>query len=127
MCWGHPDPLVTEIRIRIRPFSHKGVEQIEIMLAKNEIFKTDDNVHGLRKKYVNNFSILLPNKHHVTFDLSLFIFQTLRHDRFAIYQSLPAAIQSSLPAPSSISPEPVLLNVYGVPELIPRNEFRQPV
>ena len=25
------------------------------------------------------------------------------------------------------SPEPVLLNVYGAPELIPRNEFRQPM
>ncbi len=24
------------------------------------------------------------------------------------------------------SPEPVFLNVYGAPELIPRNEFRQP-
>ncbi len=24
-------------------------------------------------------------------------------------------------------PEPVLLNVYGAPELIPRNEFRQPM
>jgi hypothetical protein len=23
--------------------------------------------------------------------------------------------------------EPVLLNVYGAPELIPRNEFRQPM
>jgi len=23
------------------------------------------------------------------------------------------------------TPEPVLLNVYGAPELIPRNEFRQ--
>ncbi len=25
------------------------------------------------------------------------------------------------------TPEPVLLNVYGAPELIPRNEFRQPM
>ncbi len=25
------------------------------------------------------------------------------------------------------SPEPVLLNVYGAPELMPRNEFRQPM
>jgi len=25
------------------------------------------------------------------------------------------------------SPEPVFLNVYGAPELIPRNEFRQPM
>ncbi len=24
-------------------------------------------------------------------------------------------------------PEPVLLNIYGAPELIPRNEFRQPM
>jgi hypothetical protein len=24
-------------------------------------------------------------------------------------------------------PEPVLLNVYGAPELIPRNEFRKPM
>jgi hypothetical protein len=24
-------------------------------------------------------------------------------------------------------PEPVLLNVYGAPELMPRNEFRQPM
>ncbi len=24
-------------------------------------------------------------------------------------------------------PEPVFLNVYGAPELIPRNEFRQPM
>ena len=28
---------------------------------------------------------------------------------------------------SSCTPEPVLLNVYGAPELIPRNEFRQPM
>jgi hypothetical protein len=27
---------------------------------------------------------------------------------------------------STINPEPVLLNVYGATELIPRNEFRQP-
>ncbi len=26
-----------------------------------------------------------------------------------------------------LSPEPVLLNVYGAPELMPRNEFRQPM
>jgi hypothetical protein len=26
-----------------------------------------------------------------------------------------------------ILPEPVFLNVYGAPELIPRNEFRQPM
>jgi hypothetical protein len=27
----------------------------------------------------------------------------------------------------SIIPEPVFLNVYGAPESIPRNEFRQPM
>ncbi len=27
----------------------------------------------------------------------------------------------------SEEPEPVLLNVYGAPELMPRNEFRQPM
>jgi hypothetical protein len=27
----------------------------------------------------------------------------------------------------SRTPEPILLNVYGAPELIPRNEFRQPM
>ncbi len=26
-----------------------------------------------------------------------------------------------------IPPDPVLLNVYEAPELIPRNEFRQPI
>ncbi len=26
-----------------------------------------------------------------------------------------------------LNSEPVLLNVYGAPELIPRNEFRQPM
>jgi hypothetical protein len=26
-----------------------------------------------------------------------------------------------------VDPEPELLNVYGAPELIPRNEFRQPM
>ncbi len=26
-----------------------------------------------------------------------------------------------------VLPEPVFLNVYGAPELIPRNEFRQPM
>jgi hypothetical protein len=29
--------------------------------------------------------------------------------------------------PWSMCSEPVLLNVYGAPELIPRNEFRQPM
>jgi hypothetical protein len=28
---------------------------------------------------------------------------------------------------TSENPEPVLINVYGAPELIPRNEFRQPM
>ena len=28
---------------------------------------------------------------------------------------------------SVADPEPVLLNVYGAPALIPRNEFRQPM
>jgi hypothetical protein len=28
---------------------------------------------------------------------------------------------------SELNTEPVLLNVYGAPELIPRNEFRQPM
>jgi hypothetical protein len=31
------------------------------------------------------------------------------------------------PIRSSILPEPVFLNVYGAPESIPRNEFRQPM
>ncbi len=48
-----PDPLEVLIRLRILPFSHKGVERTEIMLAnkiltqnfrKNKIFKTEDNV-----------------------------------------------------------------------------------
>ena len=30
-------------------------------------------------------------------------------------------------APDSATAEPVLLNVYGAPELIQRNEFRQPM
>jgi hypothetical protein len=29
--------------------------------------------------------------------------------------------------PEHVSPEPVLLNEYGAPESIPRNEFRQPM
>ncbi len=29
--------------------------------------------------------------------------------------------------PSYVTTEPVLLNVYGAPELMPRNEFRQPM
>ncbi len=29
--------------------------------------------------------------------------------------------------PGPLSTEPVLLNVYGAPALIPRNEFRQPM
>jgi hypothetical protein len=46
-CWGSgsgaecmflalpdPDPLVIEVWIRILPFSHKSVEQTEIMLAR---------------------------------------------------------------------------------------------
>jgi hypothetical protein len=28
---------------------------------------------------------------------------------------------------SRVETEPVLLNVYGAPELMPRNEFRQPM
>jgi hypothetical protein len=32
-----------------------------------------------------------------------------------------------LPDLSKHPPEPVLLNVYGAPELIPRNEFSQPM
>jgi hypothetical protein len=34
---------------------------------------------------------------------------------------------SSLPLPFLAYTEPVLLNVYGAPELMPRNEFRQPM
>jgi hypothetical protein len=31
------------------------------------------------------------------------------------------------PGGTQLSTEPVLLNVYGAPELMPRNEFRQPM
>ncbi len=34
---------------------------------------------------------------------------------------------TTLAWPGWKQPEPVLLNVYGAPELIPRNEFRQPM
>ncbi len=35
---------------------------------------------------------------------------------------------STIPSKSLwFEPEPVLLNVYGPPKLIPRNEFRQPM
>ncbi len=53
-------------------------------------------------------------------------FLTPTNQRLHLYSQLEA----SPPAPRTpvySSAEPVLLNVYGAPELIPRNEFRQPM
>jgi hypothetical protein len=43
------------------------------------------------------------------------------HDLLESYSILGIDFSSHTPA------EPVLLNVYGAPELMPRNEFRQPI
>ncbi len=40
------------------------------------------------------------------------------------YDEIYARMQ---PLPLCVYPEPVFLNVYGAPESIPRNEFRQPM
>jgi hypothetical protein len=51
-----------------------------------------------------------------------------RNERQVMRRSEEAKIAGGQDSSSTqLSPEPVFLNVYGAPESIPRNEFRQPM
>ncbi len=49
-----------------------------------------------------------------------------RNQRQVMRRSEEAKITGSRAAAAQLPPEPVFSNVYGAPESIPRNEFRQP-
>jgi hypothetical protein len=71
------------------------------------------------KSALKNDSSLFPPS---IFSLSLSPIQNLKEDL-----KIPSGMYSTIQLLEIMRPEPVLLNVYGAPELIPRNEFRQPM
>jgi hypothetical protein len=90
--------------------------------------------NGLYVLYVSSGRMLFSFTYNSPFQCTYYPLLQLFHTPRPL--SIPHLSHSPPPPPPTHSspfyltrktPEPVILNVYGAPELIPRNEFRQPM